>query len=470
MQCSRLVALAVSVALVAAACSGDSSPRTTSASTAPTTEPPSQLAFADDDGDGRNILRVSVPKVTFVAPHAVDETDPVQILVTDLMTDGLTERDPVTGRARPALAEDWSVSADRLTWTFTLRSTTFSNGDPIRAIDVATSLNRLAAMGPDSLSGPNLAVVEGYAEVASGEVTTMSGVEALDDTTLVITLSEPYEPLPELLAGVSFGVFPVDIDTRGTLPLSSSVDFRPTAMWEEGFRMTAGDTDDALGAVEIWIDPLGDLIESGDVDVAVGLDPGDEFDADVDEVAVPRSATAYYAFNVNADPFAEVRVRQAVLQSVDLQVTLDAHFPDAAVMTGLTAESVAGGVDDACGERCKLNARAAARKIRRSDSSDAPFTVDYFVDDEDPTEQRLAQDLVSALRGAGLNATARGQSVDDYGELVATGALPMFRFGSVSTALVADNALRPFLSGSRDNVTGLSMPEFDALILDARAS
>lgn len=472
MKCYRLLALVLTAALFAAACSGADNATLVapSSTTPPTTEAPSPLGFVDDDDDERNVLRLSVPKVTFVAPHVVDETDPVQILVTDLLTDGLTELDPATGRAQPAIAEDWSVSADRLTWTFTLREVTFSTGEPIRAVDAATSLNRLAARGVDSLSGVNLAVVEGYDAVAVGDASTMTGLTVVDDTTLIVKLNQPYEPLPELLAGVSFGVFPVDIDTRGTLPLSSSVRFRPTVLWEEGFRMSAADTGGEVGAVEVWIDPTGDLIEAGEVDIAVGLDPEDDFEADLTEVAVPRAASAYFAFNQNLAPFDDLLIRKAVLQSIDQGVLRDEHFPNADVMNGVVAESITGGIADACAESCTLNGRAAARKIRRSESNDVPFTVDYFVEDDDASEQRLAQDLVAVLRDAGLNATARGQSVDDYGELLASGALPMFRFGSVSTALVADAFLQPFTTDSRDNVTGVSLPDFDDLILDARST
>ena len=473
MKWFRSFALVVMVGLLAAACSGDEratlvTPSTTSPPT--TADDPSALAFADDDAAERPTLRISVPKVTFVAPHVVDETDPVQILVTDLLTDGLTELDPATGRARPALAEDWTVSADRLTWIFTLRPATFSTGEPIRAIDVATSLNRLAARGVESLSGPHLAVVDGYDAVASGEASAMAGVTVVDDTTLVLTLSQPYEPLPELLAGVTFGVFPVDIDTRGTLPLSSSVRFTPTVMWEEGFRMSAADTEDGLETLEVWIDPTGDLIEAGEVDVAFGLDPEDDFDAALQVTTVPRAASAYYAFNLNAVPFDDLLMRQAVLQSIDRPALRDAHFPHAEVMTGLVTESIAGGVDDSCAERCTLNGRAAARKIRRSDSDGTPFTVDFFVDGDDGDERRLAEDIVTALRDAGLNATARGDQVEEYGAMVASGELTMFRFGSVSSALVADAFLQSFVSTSPDNVTGTSLAEFDELILDARST
>lgn len=459
--------------LLAVACSGGDratlSVPATSSSPA-TSEDPAALAFSDEDESDRGTLRISVPRLTFVAPHVVDETDPVQILVTDLLTDGLTELDPATGRARPALAEDWSVSADRLTWIFTLRSATFSNGDPIRAVDVATSLDRLAARGVDSLSGPNLAVIEGYDAVASGEATSMSGVTAVDDVTLVLTLRQPYEPLPELLAGVTFGVFPVDIDTRGTLPLSSSVRFRPTVMWEDGFRMSAADTEDGIETLEVWIDPTGDLIDAGEVDVALGLDPEDDFAASLAVSTPTRAASAYYAFNLNKAPFDDLLMRQAVLQSVDRTMLRDTYFPDAEVMDGVVAESIAGGVEDACAETCTLNGRAAARKIRRSESSGVDFTIDFFVDEEDSTERLVAEELVAALRDAGLSATARGNSVDEYGELVASGELAMFRFGSVSTALVADAFLQSFVTGSPDNVTGFASPEFDELILEARAT
>src|SRR5258706_1521730 len=35
---------------------------------------------------------------------------------------GLTRYDPVSGQIQPALAREWKVSGDGLTWTFTLRS------------------------------------------------------------------------------------------------------------------------------------------------------------------------------------------------------------------------------------------------------------------------------------------------------------------------------------------------------------
>ena len=87
----------------------------------------------------------------------------------------------------PGLAESWEASDDGLTWTFKLRpGVTFHNGDPLRASDVAFSLNRIKDPGVASPRSGDFAVVE--------------SVTAPDDETVVITLSEPFSPLLSKLA------------------------------------------------------------------------------------------------------------------------------------------------------------------------------------------------------------------------------------------------------------------------------
>ena len=95
------------------------------------------------------------------------------------------------------------ISADGLTYTFTLRSdVTFWNGDRVTASDVVYSWDRAAAMqGPYAA---NLSAIAGYAKVAANQASgadleallekkdpsvTMSGLAASNDTTLVVTLS-----------------------------------------------------------------------------------------------------------------------------------------------------------------------------------------------------------------------------------------------------------------------------------------
>jgi len=85
----------------------------------------------------------------------------------------------------PDLAERWTTSADGKTWTFFLRrDARFSNGDPVKAGDVVWSLKRA-----HDVKGPWQWALEPVQEIA-----------ARDDSTVVITLKEPWAPF---LADVS---------------------------------------------------------------------------------------------------------------------------------------------------------------------------------------------------------------------------------------------------------------------------
>ncbi|MGI9606319.1 MAG: peptide ABC transporter substrate-binding protein [Acidimicrobiales bacterium] len=476
----RRLALFFVLSLVAAACSSTDRPRLgadptlapESTSTTSTTAPP--LAFADDDPIDTSILKVGVPRLSFVAPHAVDETDAVEVMITDLLTDGLTEFDFERGEARTGLAEQWTVSANRLVWTFTLGEHTFSTGAPITAADAAASLNRVAAMGIESLSGQGLWVIDGYAEVGAGEETAMRGLTVVDDRTLEIQLTQPYEPLTELLAGVAFGVFPIDIDTTGELPLSSSVRFRPTARWDDGFRMSAladSDMPDGIVAVEVTEDAGGDLLLDGDLDVSVGIPP--ELGALLGEVVtVDRGANGFYAMNLTKAPFDDRSVRRAIVLAIDRELAAAEFYGDHELMDRLLPTTLPGSVDDPCGSDCWFDRVLATELAEGSDSGNVAFTVDYFIaEGDDDTEQRLAEAIVSSLRDVGLIATARAHAIEDYGLRVGSGELGLFRFGSIGTVPAADTTLGAmFHSEGADNVTGSAFGDVDNLLEQARST
>ncbi|HVF07758.1 MAG TPA: ABC transporter substrate-binding protein, partial [Actinomycetota bacterium] len=118
----------------------------------------------------------------------------------------------------PDLATDQpTISDDGLTYTFTLKDGIMF-GDPLNreivAEDFITAMNRVA--DPEASSGGYWfyyhGVVEGFAEAYDDEkLDEVSGIKAVDDKTLEITLEEPIGAFPFLLAMPAMAPIPEEL-------------------------------------------------------------------------------------------------------------------------------------------------------------------------------------------------------------------------------------------------------------------
>ncbi|MEM8851080.1 MAG: ABC transporter substrate-binding protein [Pseudomonadota bacterium] len=122
--------------------------------------------------------------------------------------EGLTRFGP-DGSILPALASDWAVSDDGLTWTFTLRDgVTFHDGTTMDAEDVVFTLDRARA---ETSTNAQKALFDGIASV-----------EAVDPTNVRITLAAPNGNLPFNLAwGDAVIVAPESVETNATNPVGT---------------------------------------------------------------------------------------------------------------------------------------------------------------------------------------------------------------------------------------------------------
>lgn len=93
----------------------------------------------------------------------------------------------------PDLAENWTVSDDGLTYTFTLRDdAAFSDGSPVTADDVIWSLTHALDPSTGGWTGPfYLSNIVGANDVAEGTTMDLTGVKAVDDKTVEITVNQP---------------------------------------------------------------------------------------------------------------------------------------------------------------------------------------------------------------------------------------------------------------------------------------
>ena len=92
-----------------------------------------------------------------------------------------------TAEIEPELATEWEVSDDGLNYTFTLRDdVTFHDGTPLTSADVVYSFERLMALKRGS-----------YRNIAA-----VTGVEAPDEQTVVLSLDAPFPALVQALTRI----------------------------------------------------------------------------------------------------------------------------------------------------------------------------------------------------------------------------------------------------------------------------
>ncbi|WP_446831110.1 peptide ABC transporter substrate-binding protein [Candidatus Foliamicus sp.] len=148
-------------------------------------------------------------------PHRAEGV-PSSNILRDLF-EGLVGEAP-DGTLIPGAAESWEISADGLTYTFTLRpGGRWSNGDPVTAQDFEYGLRR--SVDPETLSRYSsvLAPIRNARPVIAGELPPEElGVVAVDDRTLVIELESPTPYFLGLLThSTCYAVHPPTVEAHG---------------------------------------------------------------------------------------------------------------------------------------------------------------------------------------------------------------------------------------------------------------
>jgi len=256
---------------------------------------------------------------------------------------GLVSLDPNLNIA-PDLAETWEVSADGLVYTFHIRQNAkFHNGRDVTAQDVIFSWERAADPALQSATVLTyLGDILGVREMAEGSANSISGLKAVDEKTLQVTIDAPK---PYFIMKLTFPTaFIVDKDNvsegedwvrhpNGTGPYKLTE-------WKSGeYILYEANADFYLGmpSIPYVVFKLfaGDdvrLFETGEVDVAdVGLysvermlDPSEPLSVDL--VAGVNLCTGYVVFDTTRPPFDDVNVRKAFSMAFDRQRYIDVLY------------------------------------------------------------------------------------------------------------------------------------------------
>lgn len=135
----------------------------------------------------------------FLNPN-LSPLDPPSSLLLQSAAQGLVRFD-AAGQVEPALAERWIVSDDGLRYTFRIGRTSWSDGSPVTAEQVAARLRAAASNASRNRLKPLLGAID--------------SIEAMTDNVLEITLKAPRPNFLQLLAQPDLAILRKD---RGTGP------------------------------------------------------------------------------------------------------------------------------------------------------------------------------------------------------------------------------------------------------------
>ena len=225
-----------------------------------------------------------------------------------------------TGDLTPAVAESYTVSEDRLTYTFTLREgVKFHNGDEVTAEDVVYSISRCA----DTTDGTPL--VEAFSVIQS--------VEAMDARTVAITIAEPSN---EFISYMTTAILPADYDQQDTAPVGTGPFKFVSRAAQDNIVLEKFDeywgTPAYLDKVTFKImenaDSLVMSLQSGAIDLCSHLTSTQVAQLGGDFYVAEGTMNLVQALYLNnaEKPFDDVRVRQALCYAVDKQGIIDLAF------------------------------------------------------------------------------------------------------------------------------------------------
>jgi peptide/nickel transport system substrate-binding protein len=286
------------------------------------------LAACASSGSSSAAGSTGTSSSTLVMANAVkvDTLDPAQnsanesIWIDQNLYSRLVEANATGTKIQGDLATSWTISPDKLTYTFHLRSAKFSDGTPVTAADVVWSLNRAK-----NLSG-------GWGFL----ITAVKSITATNASTVTIKLSQQHAPLLADLAMYAYSILPqkeVTASPTGffTKPVgsgpfyvtsnnpSSQVDFKVNPNWYG--------TKPHIKNIKLLIIPNDNTrvldLEAGNVDVIEN--PPSNLTKEID--AQPKlkvdlfSSTRvdFVSLSTKNAYFKNAAVRQAVADAIDLK-------------------------------------------------------------------------------------------------------------------------------------------------------
>ncbi|MGD9482509.1 ABC transporter substrate-binding protein [Streptomyces sp. TRM70308] len=478
---AKWVASAIVVAMAATACGGGSE--------------------GDDSGSASGKVSMDIAEPKRLIPATTTESSGNQVLAA-LFTPLVNFDD----ENKPVMAAAESIeSEDNKTWTIKLKDATWHNGDPVTAQNYVDAWN-WGAYGPNAADGNYFfGTFEGYEamnptdpdgeegpkEAPEPEADKLSGLKAVDDKTIEVTLSAPFSGFASLLGYTVFYPMPEvafdDVEAYEEAPIGQGP-FKMDGEWQhdqlvsvtayEDYKLGDKPKIDAID-FKIYQDQntaYNDLL-AGNLDILRTIptevmgtaqsDLGDRYKTS------PASTFQFLAYPTYEDAYEDVRVRKAISMAIDRDQIVDVVFQGSQEAARSFVSPVVGGYrENTCGEACKFDPEAAKALLDEAGG----FKGDKieFGYNADGGHKQWVDATCDQIR-KNLDLECVGTPIPKFAELLTQVENEQFggpfRMGWIMDYPSMENYLGPlFSTGGSSNYYGYSNEEFDKLVADGRAA
>ncbi|MGM0602771.1 MAG: ABC transporter substrate-binding protein [Bacillota bacterium] len=273
--------------------------------------------------------------------------DPIQVTdgesfkVTQQIYDTLVDYKPGTTEVIPALATDWDISEDGLTWTFHLRENVeFHDGNPFNAEAVKWNFDRWRLEDHPYHIGGEFTY---YGYMFQGFPGIIEEVNVIDDYTVEFVLTEKQAPFLNNLAMVPFGIAsPEAVKEWGEDYFKHPVGTGAYKFveWNQGDRVII-EANKNYWRERAYLDKIIFRsipdnaarfmeLQAGTIDMMDGLSPEDvaavEDSSELMLTLRPSMNVGYLAMNFKFEPFDDVRVRRAFNHAINKEALIGAFY------------------------------------------------------------------------------------------------------------------------------------------------
>jgi oligopeptide transport system substrate-binding protein len=425
-------------------------------------------------------------------------TDTTSSNVLLAIMDPLLRLNPKTLEAEPSLAQSWDISEDGKTVTFHLRSDgKWTNGDPVTAGDFVYSWKRTLSPELAADYAYQLYGIQGAAEYNSCEkncdaLANKVGVEAPDDTTLVVHLTQAQPWFIQQVSHHSFlAVHQATVEKFGekwTEPGNIVTDgpFK-LVKWEHEAEIDLVKNDQWRDAKDVKLTSIpGKIIVDGTTKVQA-FDSG-EIDATdggalpPDEIArlketpeyenYPALGTYYYGFNMKN--LTDIHERRALSLAINRREIIDEiEQDDRLPATGMTPKGMPG--FDQINPNSPWtpeNGDLTKAKDELSQAANPKKDITLFFNDS-PGHKEIATAVQAQWKELGISTTLKQQEWAQYLEFLGpppNNAVDAYRLGWVYDFPDAINGLELWTCDSGNNNANFCDKNYDAKVAEAKAT